>query len=52
MASLLPNLVNNLAMEFIKLNVNTDTMIKNFKLVELNIKIASVFLNIQTLTRI
>ena len=28
MASLLPNLVNNLAMELIKLNVNTDTMIK------------------------
>ena len=33
--------------EFIKLNVNTDTMIKNVKLAELNINIASVSLNVQ-----
>ena len=39
--------------EFIKLNVNMDTMIKNMKLAELyilsilNISIATVFLNIQ-----
>ena len=30
---------------FIKLNVNTDTMIESVKLVELNINIATVFLN-------
>ena len=31
--------------EFIKLNVNTDTMIKNLKLAELNVSIANFFLN-------
>ena len=31
--------------EFIKLNVNTDTMIKNLKIVELNMSIATVSLN-------
>ena len=31
--------------EFIKLNVNTDTMIKKVKLAELNISIATDFLN-------
>ena len=31
--------------EFIKLNVNMDAMIKNVKLVELNVSIATVFLN-------
>ena len=31
--------------EFIKSNVNTNTMIKNVKLAELNIIIAAVFLN-------
>ena len=31
--------------EFIKLNVNTDTMIKTVKLAELNISIATAFLN-------
>ena len=36
--------------EFIKLNVNTDTTIKNVKLAELNINIANVFLNIQTIS--
>ena len=34
--------------EIIKLNVNTITMIKNVKLVELNISIATVFFNTQT----
>ena len=34
--------------EFIKLNVNTDTMIKNVKLAQLNINIVTVFLNTQT----
>ena len=33
--------------EFIKFNVNTDTVIKNVKLAELNISIATVFLNTQ-----
>ena len=37
--------------EFIELNVNTDMMI-NVRLVELNISIATVFSNIQTLTMI
>ena len=36
----------------IKLNLNMDTMIKNVKLVELNIDIATVFLNKQTLKMI
>ena len=31
--------------EFIEINVNTDMIIKNNKLVELNISIATVFLN-------
>ena len=31
--------------EFIELNVNTDIMIKNVRLVELNISIVTVFLN-------
>ena len=35
--------------EFIKLNVNTDTMIKNVKLAKLNTKIATAFLNTLTL---
>ena len=38
--------------EFIKLNLNTDTMIKNVKFVELNINIATGFLNTQTLKMI
>ena len=37
---------------FIKLNVNTDTMIKNLKIAELYINIATVFLNTQTLKMI
>ena len=38
--------------EFIKLNVNTDTMPKNVKLAELNINIAAAFLNTQILKMI
>ena len=37
---------------FIKLNVNTDTMIKYLKIAELYINIATVFLNTQTLKMI
>ena len=51
MASSLSNLVNNLSKEFIELNVNTDMMTKNVKLVELNVSIATVFLNTQILKR-
>ena len=35
--------------EFIKLNVSTDMMIKNVRLLELNISIATVFLHRQIL---
>ena len=35
--------------EFINLNVNMDMMIKNVKLAEINISIATVFLNTQIL---
>ena len=35
--------------KFIKLNANTNTMIKNVKLAKLNIKIATVLLKTQTL---
>ena len=38
--------------EFIKLHVNTDTMIKNVKLLELHTKYATIFLNTQTLKMI
>ena len=38
-----------LVKEIIKLNVNTDTMTKNVKLMELNTKIVTAFLNTQTL---
>ena len=44
MASLLSNLFNNLS-EGIH-NVNTDTMIENVKIEELNIKIATLFMNV------
>ena len=37
--------------EFIELNVNLDTMIKNVKLVELN-SVSTVFFNIQVLKMI
>ena len=49
MASSLSRLVNNLAEEFIKLDVNTDTMIKNVTLAQLNTKIATTFLNTKIL---
>ena len=48
MASSLSNLVNNLSERIYKTNVNTDMMIKNVELVELNISITTV-LNKQTL---
>ena len=38
--------------ELVKLNVNTDTMIKNVKPAESNINIATVFLNTQTVQMI
>ena len=38
--------------ELIELNVNTDTMIKNVRLGELNRNIATVFSNIKTLNMI
>ena len=38
--------------EFVKLNVDTNTMIKNVKLAELDTTFASVALNIQTLKMI
>ena len=38
--------------EFIELNVNSDTMMKNVKHVELNISIATVFLNTQIINMI
>ena len=38
--------------EFVELNVNLDAMIKNVKHVELNISIATVSSNIQTLKMI
>ena len=47
-----PTYYNLLIIEFIKLNVNTDTMIRNVKLAELNINIATAFLNTQTLKMI
>ena len=37
-------LLINLPNEFIKLNVDTDTMIKNVKLTKLKIKVATAFL--------
>ena len=52
MANSLSNLVNNLSEGITELNVNLDTMIKNVKHVELNISIATVFSNIQTLKMI
>ena len=39
----------NVLKEFIELNVNLDTMIKDVKHVELNINIATIFLNTQIL---
>ena len=45
MASSLSNLVIIFLKEFIQLNVNTNIMKKNVKLPELNISIATTFLN-------
>ena len=39
----------NVLKEFIELNVNLDTMIKDVKHVEINISIATIFLNTQIL---
>ena len=52
MANSLSNLANIFLKEFIELNVNWDMMIKNVKHVELNISIATVFLNTQILKMI
>ena len=52
MASSLSNLVNNLSKEIHKIKLNTDKMIKNVKTAELNINIATVFFNTQTLKMI
>ena len=46
MASSLSNLANNFLKEFIELNVHADMMINNMKLTELNISVATVFLNV------
>ena len=43
-ASSLPNLVDNVLKEFIKLNVSTDTIIKGMKIVELHTKYETSFL--------
>ena len=49
MAILISNLVNVILLkDFIKLNVNMHTMIKNTRLVEVNTKFKSAFLNAQT----
>ena len=47
MVSSLSNLVNNVSKEVIELSVNTDMMIRNVKHAQLNISIATVFLNTQ-----
>ena len=38
--------------EFLELNINSDTMIKNVKHMEVNISIATVFLNTQIINMI
>ena len=52
MSSYLSNLANNISKEIHRINVNSDVTIKNMKHVELNMIIASVFSNIQTLKMI
>ena len=49
MACSLSDLVNNLLEGIHKLHVNTDKITKNVRLVELNTKITTAFLNTQTL---
>ena len=51
-SSTLLNLISNLSEGIIKLNVNTDTVIKNVKFLELNISISTVFWNTQILNMI
>ena len=51
-ASTLSNLINNLSEGIHIINVNTDMMIKNNKLAELNISIATAFFNTQILKMI
>ena len=46
MGSLLLNVVNNLSKEFMKLNLNSDMIIKNLKFAELNISVTTFFLNL------
>ena len=46
MGSLLLNVVNNLSKEFMKLNLNSDMMIKNLKFAKLNISVTTFFLNL------
>ena len=52
MASLLSDLSIIFLKEFIKLNLNTETMIKNVELAEFNINTVTVFLNAQILKMI
>ena len=52
MASSLSNLLIALLNEFIKLNVNMNMMMKNVKLVELNTKIPTAFLNTENLSKL
>ena len=52
MTSSLSNRDNDLSKRIHELNVNTNSMIKNVKHVELNISILTVFFNIQTLNMI
>ena len=52
MASSLSNLLIIFLKEFIKLNVNTDTTIKNVNFAELNTSIGTVSFNTQTLKMI
>ena len=49
MASYLSNVVNNVSAGIHKINANTNTMMKDLKLVKLNINIAAVLLNPRTL---
>ena len=49
MATLLSNLARIFLNEFLKLNINSDTMIKNVNFVTLDINVAAAFVNTQTL---
>ena len=52
MASSLSSLVNNVSKRIHRINVNMDMIIKNVKLVELNMTFANAFLNTQILKMI